>query len=81
MTSDRLEYAFKLCLARAPTAQEKQRLVEFVQQQRELLRREPDAMDKLFPAKGLDGVDAAEAAVWVGVGRVLLNLEEFITRG
>ncbi len=80
-TDDRLEYAFKLCLSRMPTAQEKQRLAEFVQQQRELLKREPGAIEKLFPAKEIDGVDAGEAAVWVGVGRVLLNLEEFITRG
>jgi len=80
-TSDRLEYAFKLCLSRAPTFQEKQRLMEFVQKQREMLSREPNAINKIFPATGLDGVDPAEAAVWVGVSRVLLNLEEFITRG
>jgi hypothetical protein len=79
--SDRLEYAFKLCLSRAPTAQEKQRLVEFVQKQREMLSREPEAASKIFPATGLDGINATEAAVWVGVSRVLLNLEEFITRG
>jgi hypothetical protein len=28
----------------------------------------------------VEGVDAAEAAAWVGVSSVLLNLEEFITR-
>jgi hypothetical protein len=68
-------------LSRAPTAQEKQRLVEFVQKQREMLSREPEAASKIFPATGLDGINATEAAVWVGVSRVLLNLEEFITRG
>jgi hypothetical protein len=80
-TNARLEYAFKLCLSRTPTAQERQRLIEFVQKQREMLSREPEAASKMFPATGLDGVDVAEAAVWVGVSRVLLNLEEFITRG
>jgi hypothetical protein len=79
--NNRLEYAFKLCLSRTPTAQEKQRLIEFVQKQREMLSQEPEAINKIFPATGLDGIDAAEAAVWVGVSRVLLNLEEFITRG
>jgi hypothetical protein len=80
-TDDRLEYAFRLCLSRAPTMQEKERLTQFVQQQRELLKNDPAAIDKLFPAGGVEGVEASEAAVWVGVGRVLLNLEEFITRG
>ena len=27
-----------------------------------------------------EGVEPAEAAAWVGVSRVLLNLDEFITR-
>ena len=68
-------------MSRTPTPDEKQRLIEFVQKQREMLSREPEAARKIFPATGLDGVDPAEAAVWVGVSRVLLNLEEFITRG
>jgi len=53
---DRLRYAFRLCLARAPNEREQQRLAE-------LLARE-----------GRTG------EAWVTVARVLLNLDEFITR-
>ena len=36
--------------------------------------------DSLFPAIELEGVDPVEAAAWFGVCRLLLNLDEFITR-
>jgi hypothetical protein len=52
----RVEFAFRLCLARTPTVSERDRLLAF-------LRTHPD------PAVG-----------WARVGRVLLNLDEFITR-
>jgi len=79
--SDRIDYVFKLCLARAPRPQEKERLLNYYRQQKELLAQEPESVDTLFPAKNLEGVNAGEAAAWVGVSRVLLNLDEFITRG
>ncbi len=49
---DRLNYAFKLCLDRNPTAKEKDRLATYFHAQ-------PD---------------------WVGLSRIILNLDEFITR-
>jgi hypothetical protein len=79
--NDRLDYAFKLCLARAPRPQEKDRLLNYYRQQKEILGQEPESIDTLFPAKNLEGVNPAEAAAWVGITRVLLNLDEFITRG
>jgi hypothetical protein len=54
--AERLRYAFRLCLARAPNGREQQRLGE-------LLARE---------GRGSEA--------WVTVARVLLNLDEFITR-
>ena len=56
-------------------------MVQYLQQRKELLTRKPESIEKVFPAKTLDGVDPADAALWIGVSRVLLNLEEFITRG
>ena len=41
--------------------------------------KDPKAAEDLFPAR-VEGVPPAEAAAWVGVSRVLLNLDEFITR-
>jgi hypothetical protein len=80
-TEDRIEYSYRLCLGRAARPEEKQRMLQYLQQRKELLTRKPESIEKLFPAKSLDGVDPVEAALWIGVSRVLLNLEEFITRG
>jgi len=78
---DRIDHAYRICLGRAPSSAEKKRMVQYLQERKELLEHKPESIDKIFPVKGLDGIDPSEAAVWVGVSRVLLNLEEFITRG
>jgi len=78
--SERLNYGFQLCLSREPRPQERERLLEYFEQQKRILERKPELVDSLFPAKDLDGMSPAEAAVWVGVSRLLLNLDEFITR-
>jgi hypothetical protein len=79
--ADRIDYAFRLCLARLPKPRERERLLRHYHQQKEILGRDPKSIELLFPANGVEGVDPSEAAAWVGVSRVLLNLEEFITRG
>ncbi|MCI0628376.1 MAG: PSD1 and planctomycete cytochrome C domain-containing protein [Acidobacteria bacterium] len=78
--SDRIDYAFRLCLARAARPHEKDHLIKYYQQQREILARDAKSADALFPAKSVEGVDPAEAAAWVGLSSVLLNLDAFITR-
>ena len=77
---ERLHHAFLLCLARAPGADERERLIRFYHQQKKLLSQDPATAQALFPANEVEGIDAAEAAVWVNLSRVLLNLDEFITR-
>jgi hypothetical protein len=57
----KLEYAFRLCVARAPTAGERDRLAAFFQSQ-------------VGPGA------ANQRAAWTAVGRVLLNLDETVTR-
>lgn len=76
---DRVEYAFRLCTGRTPTEREKQRLSTYLDAQRTILGKDPAAAAKLMPVPP-EGSDALEAAAWTGVGRVLLNLDEFITR-
>ncbi|MBL8177131.1 MAG: DUF1553 domain-containing protein, partial [Bryobacterales bacterium] len=76
--ADRLELAFALTLGRTPDSVEKQRLAGYYDQQLGILANEPTAVAKLAPPA--PGVDPKEAAAWVGVSRVLLNLDEFITR-
>jgi Protein of unknown function (DUF1553)/Protein of unknown function (DUF1549) len=79
--NNRLNYAFRLCLARGPRPSETERFARYYEQQKEILAKYPNLVDDLFGAKDLDGIDANEAALWVGISRVLLNLDEFITRG
>ena len=77
----RIDYAFRLCLARPPKPGELERLVRFYQEQKEFLGRNPEAAESLYVAHGVEGVDSAEAAAWVSISRALLNLDEFVTRG
>ena len=77
---DRLNYAFRLSLGRDPQPQEKDRLAGYYQQQKQLLEKQTELADSLFPAIEIEGVDPLEAAAWFGVCRLLLNLDEFITR-
>jgi Protein of unknown function (DUF1553)/Protein of unknown function (DUF1549)/Planctomycete cytochrome C len=79
--SDRLDYVFQLCVGRWPEPDERDRLLQFYKQQKEILARKPELAAGLFPAQGVEGLNSTEAAAWVSVSRVLLNLDEFITRG
>jgi hypothetical protein len=78
-TAERLEYAFRLSLGRGPSERERQRLSSYFDQQIGILRLDPESATALFPLTP-DGVDPIEAAALVGVSRVLLNVDEFITR-
>ena len=76
---ERLDHAYRLCLARAPRVSEQEEMLGYFVSQRALLETDPQTAKAWFPA-ALDGIDASEAAAWVGVSRILLNLDEFLTR-
>ena len=78
-TSDRLVHVFRLCLAREPDSQERDRLQTFWQKQKSLFENDAEAAKAVSPYE-MDGVPTAEMAAWVTVGRGLMNLDEFITR-
>ncbi len=75
----RLDRAYRLCLGRAPTSTEQQRLAAYYRQQRSLLDSTPNAAIDWYPIEP-QGFDRMTAAAWTGVSRVILNLDEFITR-
>lgn len=75
-----IDHAFRLCLARAPTVSEMQRLIEYYRHSTIALEQNPNQVDALFPPQGVEGIDRQQAAIWVGIGSTLLNLDEFITR-
>ena len=76
---DRLTYAYELALARPPVSKETERMAKYFDQQMGALAADAKQAGQLFPAP-VEGVQPAEAAAWVGVSRILLNLDEFITR-
>jgi len=75
----RLDYVFRLCLGREPSRSERERLARFLDQYAEMVADDSKALEALHLAPP-EGAAPVEAAVWAGVGRVLLNLDEFVNR-
>jgi hypothetical protein len=84
--ASRLERAFFLCTSRPPTAEEKRELLAFLAAQRKRIAEgwldaravaagDPDKLPDL-PA----GATPQDAAAWTLVSRVLLNLDETVTK-
>lgn len=78
--SQRLNLACELCLAREPRSAELARLRDYVQQQRTRFEADPQAAEAFGPKPTPANSSSVEAATWTAVARVLLNLDEFITR-
>ncbi len=76
---DRLDFGFRLCLGRPPSANESEVMLSYLTRQKVILEKEPESVTELLPV-GIDGADQTEAATWVALSRVLLNLDEFLTR-
>ena len=76
---DRLNYAYAVTLGRAPSEREAERLGKYFDETERRLRENPETVSTLFPNTNA-GVPQSDAAAWVELSRVLLNLDEFITR-
>jgi hypothetical protein len=82
---DKLHYAFRVCLAREPSTGESKRLEQFLTAQVEDFRAYPADAKAILPSALWQGLETmpqqiAQRAAWVAFARVLLNLDEFITR-
>lgn len=71
----RLVHTYLLVLARPPSAAESDRMLNYLQQQREIFAHDSAAASQLLQEAPL-GCEPA----WIAVCSVLLNLDEFITR-
>jgi hypothetical protein len=72
--------AFQRCLARAPGEAELRRLMQLHLEQQEWLRARPENAAKLAAAKDPADPDALETAALTALCRVIMNLDEFVTR-
>jgi mono/diheme cytochrome c family protein len=78
--AERLRFAFRRCLAREPSPAEVRRLLDYHQQQVQRFAADPAAAEQAAPKERPAGCDAAQGAAWTAIARVLMNLDEFITR-
>jgi len=81
----RLAHAFRLALAREPTAAEAAVLRQLLKTERERLGAQPErvaAVLEAHPAISLpEGVSATDVVAWYAVAAAILNLDETITKG
>jgi hypothetical protein len=79
--ASRIDHAFELCTARKPAADERQVLLKVLESQRDAFATDKEGRQALAPKDKLPaGVEPKEFAAWTMVCRVLLNLDETITR-
>lgn len=76
---EKIRAGFQYCFGRPPSKPEAKRLEELYEQQFKLLEVRPENAKKLVGAKAAEA-DAPAKAALVGLARVMLNLDEFITR-
>ena len=77
---ERIDYAFRLVLARPPKGAEADRLIDFLARQLDDFRTKPESAEAVLPEDLPDDSDIPLLAAWSATSRVLLNLDEFITR-
>ena len=77
--NERLDTAFQLCLSRKPSRSERDRLASYYDEQKKLNEKDAESLKQLA-LNPLPGIEPADIAAWTGLSRVLMNLDEFITR-
>lgn len=76
----RLTQGFRACVSRPPSSAELNELVNLLAAAREWYRRNPDLAKSLSAADVISNTSPEEFASWIATARILLNLDEFITR-
>lgn len=76
----RIALAFRAALSRDPSPQEREKLLSFVDQQRRRYAADAEVAKQAASPTRPAGIDDVTSATWTAFSRVLLNLDEFITR-
>jgi hypothetical protein len=80
---ERIVYGFRICQSRPPTEPELAVLSELVEKRIAQYRADPDAARQLVSVGDTpveQSFDEADLAAWATVGRVVMNLSEFVTK-
>ena len=72
----RLGHAYELALGREPTPSETSRFSRYLEERRPQAKATDDAAS--LPA--LDDIDGTDLVAWTGIARILMNVDEFVTR-
>ena len=78
--AERVEHAFRICLARSPSAGELETLANLARTQLDEFQTYPEQAEQTLTLGARDSEEPAELAAWATVAGVLMNLDEFITR-
>ncbi len=76
----RVRFAFRECMGREPSDAELTRLKQFLDSQESAFQANPEVAAKFADQHVPEDVDAPERASYVALARVIMNLDEFITR-
>ena len=79
-SEERIRHLYAICLSRPPLNFEIQRLTDYWLEQFEILKDRGEAVQAIIGTEAIEEVDSVEAAAWVGLCSVVLNLHEFINR-
>ena len=77
---ERAAHAFRICLARSPSADELATLTNFASTQLDEFQTYPERAKGILTLGSRDGEEPAELAAWTTLASTLMNLDEFITR-
>lgn len=77
--ASRLDFIFRRCLTRPPTDEERKKLLEFYQTQLARFAGSELKAKEILEVKNGDGLN--EQAAWTTLARVLMNLDEAVSKG
>ena len=77
---DRLARAIRLCLARPPSPREVTALQKLLADSRAYYKKNAAAAREAIGSYTIQGVPPEESAAWTATARIVLNMDEFITR-
>ncbi len=76
----RLEHAFRLCVARPPSNGELNSLLALLEEARSYYSEHADEAQAFAGSERPPETSAPETAAWIATARIVMNLDEFITR-